>query len=176
MQRFEYLRANTIEEAVSFLTMRRGVARLLAGGTDLVPGLKNETLAPRCLVDVKALPGLDAIRLDGESLRLGALTGIRTIETSALLQDSMPFNVLAQAAATLGSVQICNRATIGGKPVPRLAVGGHGPGADRAGSDCSYPGPGRDTIGAGRDVLHRARGKPSSCRMRSSPRSGSPRH
>ncbi|MDP2659840.1 MAG: FAD binding domain-containing protein, partial [Dehalococcoidia bacterium] len=73
MQRFEYLRANTVEEAVSFLALYKGVAKLLAGGTDLIPGIKNEILAPQCLVDVKAIPDLDAIRCDGEGLRLGAL-------------------------------------------------------------------------------------------------------
>lgn len=114
MQRFEYLKATTLEQAVSFLAIRRETAKLLAGGTDLIPGLKNETLVPEYLVDIKALPGLDAIRYDEEGLCLGALTTIRAVETSSLIQNSRPFNVLAQAATTLGSVQVRNRATIGG--------------------------------------------------------------
>lgn len=114
MQRFEYLKATTVEQAVSFLALRKETAKLLAGGTDLIPDLKNETLAPEYLVDIKSLPGLAGMFYDEEGLSLGALTTIRAVETSSLIQNSRPFNVLAQAARTLGSVQVRNRATIGG--------------------------------------------------------------
>ena len=114
MHRFEYLKATTLEQAVSTLAARNGAAKLLAGGTDLLPALKEELLVPDYLVDIKALPGLDSIRYDEEGLRLGALVTIRAVETSSLIQGSRPFDVLAQAAGTLGSVQVRNRATIGG--------------------------------------------------------------
>lgn len=114
MQRFEYLKAFSIEQAISFLVTYKGAAKLLAGGTDLIPELQNDSLAPEFLVDIKGISGLDAIRYDGDSLCLGALTTIRAIETSPLILSSKPFDMLAQAAATLGSVQVRNRATIGG--------------------------------------------------------------
>lgn len=114
MQRFEYLKATTLEQALSFLAMQRGAARLLAGGTDLIAELKEGLVAPGYLVDIKALPGLDTISYDEQGLTLGALTSIRAIETSSLIQGSRPLGVLAQAAGTLGSVQVRNRATIGG--------------------------------------------------------------
>jgi aerobic carbon-monoxide dehydrogenase medium subunit len=75
--------------------------------------MKEQGLTPKYLVDIKNIPDLEYIRYDEkEGLRIGALTTIRQIETSLLIRER--FLPLAQAAKVLGSVQVRNRATIGG--------------------------------------------------------------
>ncbi|HZD39625.1 MAG TPA: xanthine dehydrogenase family protein subunit M [Terriglobales bacterium] len=87
--------------------------RFLAGGTDLVIAIKEKGLLPKYVVDLKKIPGLSGIRENNDgSIRLGALTTMREIETSALITEKFPF--LAQSAAEVGSIQIRNRATVGG--------------------------------------------------------------
>jgi CO/xanthine dehydrogenase FAD-binding subunit len=67
---------------------------------------------PGGLVNIKKIPGLSGIRENGNGLRIGALTTIREIETSALVRDKLP--VLWEAAHQFASLQVRNTATIGG--------------------------------------------------------------
>jgi carbon-monoxide dehydrogenase medium subunit len=85
----------------------------LAGGTDLVIAMKEKGWSPRYVVDLKRIPSLTGIRErpDG-SIVMGALTTMREIETSSLILKRYFF--LAQSAAEVGSIQIRNRATVGG--------------------------------------------------------------
>ena len=84
---------------------------LLAGGTDLLIAMKTKAVKPKCLIDMKGIPGIDGIEYDN-GFKLGALTTVRDVEVSALIREKIP--ALSEAAATLGSIQIRNRATIGG--------------------------------------------------------------
>lgn len=107
---FKYKRANTLKEASELLSDR---ARVMAGGTDLLVLMKKGELNPKLLVDIKGIEELQEIRFEKDgSLVLGSLVKVRTIETSPVIQEKFP--LLAQAAKTLGSVQIRNRATVGG--------------------------------------------------------------
>ncbi|MBA7653404.1 Carbon monoxide dehydrogenase medium chain [subsurface metagenome] len=111
--RFNYLEPASIEEAVSLLGKYDGKVRVIAGGTDLMVQMKDRALKPEHVVDIEYIPGLDFINYgDTEGLRIGALTTIRTLEKSAVLQERYP--VISQAAGLLGSVAIRNVATIGG--------------------------------------------------------------
>ncbi len=103
----------SLQEASRLLKENGPGGRFLAGGTDLVIAMKEKGLVPRYVVDLKKIPGLAGIResTDG-SITIGALTTMRDIETSPLLKKQYPF--LAQSAAEVGSIQIRNRATIGG--------------------------------------------------------------
>jgi carbon-monoxide dehydrogenase medium subunit len=75
--------------------------------------MKEKGLLPRYIVDLKRVPGLNGIRQNtGGSLSIGALTTMYTIETSPVIKKKYPF--LAQSAAEVGSIQIRNRATVGG--------------------------------------------------------------
>lgn len=113
LREFDYLEPSSLSEAVSLLDHYGKDARIFAGGTDLLVTMKKGELNPRYLIDIKGIPGQDYIRYDEkEGLRIGALTTIRQIETSRVIQES--FLPLAQAARALGSIQIRNRATIGG--------------------------------------------------------------
>ncbi len=85
----------------------------LAGGTDLVIAIKEKGLVPKYVVDLKRVKDLSGIReSDQGGILIGALTTMREIETSPLIKRKYPF--LAQSAAEVGSIQIRNRATIGG--------------------------------------------------------------
>lgn len=103
----------SLQEANRLLRENGPGGRFLAGGTDLVIAMKEKGLVPKYVVDLKKIPGLTGIRenTDG-SITIGALTTMREIEISPLLTRKYPF--LAQSAAEVGSIQIRNRATIGG--------------------------------------------------------------
>jgi CO/xanthine dehydrogenase FAD-binding subunit len=110
---FDFYQPATLQEASRLLKDNGPGGRFLAGGTDLVIAMKEKGLLPRYIVDLKRLPGLSGIRENSDgSISLGALTTLHEIETSALIKKKYPF--LAQSAAEVGSIQIRNRATIGG--------------------------------------------------------------
>jgi len=110
---FDFYQPTTLAEASRLLKENGPGGRFLAGGTDLVIALKEKGLLPKYLVDLKRVPGLTGIREKGDgSIIIGALTTMREIETAPLITKKYPF--LAQSAAEVGSIQIRNRATIGG--------------------------------------------------------------
>ncbi len=110
MKRFAYLRPGNMEDAIAAL-QANDEPYLLAGGTDLLIAMKTKAVKPECLIDLKGIPGIDGIEYDN-GFKIGALTTVRDIEVSPLIRQKIP--VLSEAAGTLGSIQIRNRATIGG--------------------------------------------------------------
>lgn len=109
----EFYQPASIAEACALMVEKGPGGRFLAGGTDLVIAIKEKGLSPRYLVDLKRIPGLRGIRVESDgTVRIGALTTMREVETSAAIRSRYPF--LAQSAAEVGSIQIRNRATIGG--------------------------------------------------------------
>lgn len=110
---FDYVRASTADEVVAFLQERGEAARLMMGGTDLFPGLRDGLLSPELVVDVKHLPGMRDITYDEETgLFVGAAVTMNQLVFSPDVQTHYP--LLAEAAKTVASYQIRNRATIGG--------------------------------------------------------------
>jgi carbon-monoxide dehydrogenase medium subunit len=109
----EMYQPTSLQEASRLLKEKGPGGRFLAGGPDLVIAMKEKGLVPKYVVDLKRIPGLTGIceNTDG-SIAIGALTTMREIEISPLLKRKYPF--LAQSAAEVGSIQIRNRATIGG--------------------------------------------------------------
>jgi carbon-monoxide dehydrogenase medium subunit len=110
MKGFDYLRPDNLDDA--FLALKEHEhAFLLAGGTDLLVGVNNRSLFPKLIIDLKDIPNMNSLKnQDGWSF--GSLMTIREIEVSKPILENMPF--LCQAASSLGSVQIRNRATVGG--------------------------------------------------------------
>lgn len=103
----------TLQEASRLVKDKGAGGRFLAGGTDLVIAIKEKGLIPRYVVDLKKVPDLSGIRENAAgSITIGALTTMRAIETDRLLKKKYPF--LCQSAAEVGSIQIRNRATVGG--------------------------------------------------------------
>jgi aerobic carbon-monoxide dehydrogenase medium subunit len=110
---FDFYQPTTLAEASRLLKDNGPGGRFLAGGTDLVIAMKEKGLLPKYIVDLKKVPGLTGIRENSDgSIVIGALTSMYAIETSPLITKKFPF--LAQSAAEVGSIQIRNRATIGG--------------------------------------------------------------
>lgn len=111
MPAFEYLEPRTLDEAL--LALGDPEARCLAGGVSLMVLIRNGLLAPRRLVNLKTIPGLDGISVDaGGALHLGPLARHRDLERSPLVRAGWP--VLASAARQVGSPVIRNMGTIGG--------------------------------------------------------------
>jgi carbon-monoxide dehydrogenase medium subunit len=110
---FDFYQPTTLAEASRLLKDKGPGGRFLAGGTDLVIAMKEKGLLPKYIVDLKRVPGLAGIQENGDgSLSIGALTTMYAIETSPVIQKKYPF--FAQSAAEVGSIQIRNRATVGG--------------------------------------------------------------
>jgi CO/xanthine dehydrogenase FAD-binding subunit len=90
--------------------------RPIAAGTDIIPAARDGALPDLSLLDLTPLkPVLSGIRAEGGALRIGALTTHTSISESRLVQAFMP--VLSTACGQIGSVQIRNRATLGGNIV-----------------------------------------------------------
>jgi carbon-monoxide dehydrogenase medium subunit len=107
----DYFEPKTVGEAVSLLAKYGAEAKVIAGGTDMLVDMKYKE-EPGCLINIKKLPRLSSIQENGGSLRIGALTTIRDLETSAVVREKLP--VLWESAHQFASLQIRNTATIGG--------------------------------------------------------------
>src|SRR4030095_7983484 len=107
----EYFEPKSIGDALSLLAKHGAEDKVIAGGTDVMVDIKFKE-EPGSLVNIKKIPGLTGIKEIGASLRIGALTTIRELETSALLRDKLP--VLWESAHQFASLQVRNTATIGG--------------------------------------------------------------
>jgi len=114
LTKFEYLAPKTIDEALALLSQHKGRAKVIAGGTDVVPQLKRrEIKAPQYIIDLKEIPGLDYIKYDEvNGLTLGALATIHAVETSSIIREK--FNILFQATESMASPQVRNRGTVVG--------------------------------------------------------------
>ena len=114
MRAFVYERPTVLADAVALLAELGDGARLLAGGTDLIIRLRDRSIEPAVVVDLKGSAELDAdIRtLDARGLRIGARTTMTAIAADPRIRDD--HEALAEAASVVGSVQIRNRATLAG--------------------------------------------------------------
>jgi len=110
---FELLRPTSLDAALATLERHGTEAQVIAGGTDLIPSMKQRLFAPRVLVDLKRLRDLDGVRTapDG-TLVMGALTKISALVNSALVASQFP--VLHQAARQVASPLLRNLGTLGG--------------------------------------------------------------
>ena len=113
MRPFEYERPASLADAVALLAAPDSDARLLAGGTDLIIRLRDGSMRPRTVVDLKGIAELDGdiSETDGH-LRIGG----RTVMSDILADERVrgDFEALAEGAAVVGSAQIRNRATLAG--------------------------------------------------------------
>ncbi len=113
MRAFEYERPTRLDDAIALLAEHGPDARLLAGGTDLIIRLRDGTIRPGVVVDVKRVAELDGqIRDVDGALRIGALATMTAIADDPRIRQA--FAALVDAALVVGSVQIRNRATLAG--------------------------------------------------------------
>lgn len=109
---FDYVRAGSLDEAVSALAEHGDDAKVLAGGHSLLPLMKLRLAAPEVLVDVGRLDDLRGVRDDGDHLAIGALT--RHVEVIADDLVRRHCGLVADVTATIGDPQVRHRGTIGG--------------------------------------------------------------
>jgi carbon-monoxide dehydrogenase medium subunit len=109
---FDYVRAETTEEAVALLAEHGEDAKLLAGGHSLLPLMKLRLATPSVLIDVGRVRDLSYVREDGDEIAIGALTRHHDVERSSVLVEHVP--LLARAASHVGDPQVRHRGTIGG--------------------------------------------------------------
>ena len=108
----DYTCPATLTEAIAALASHDGKATVIAGGQSLMPMLAFRLAAPKLLVDIGRLPGLDRIDISEDGVDLGALVTWRMIERDARLAQAHP--LLAAAIAHVAHYQIRNRGTVGG--------------------------------------------------------------
>lgn len=110
---FKLLRPRSIEGAVALLLKHAGEIQIVAGGTDLLPSMKQRLFTPKYLLDIRAIEELQSVRsIPGHGTEIGALVTLTTIEDSEFIRRSYP--VLREAVATVASPILRNMGTIGG--------------------------------------------------------------
>jgi CO/xanthine dehydrogenase FAD-binding subunit len=110
---FRYARPRHLSEAFDLLDQYGHDASLLAGGTDLVVGLRKGRIAPHMIVDLKRIADLaPGIELRDGRVRISAPTPLADVIADRRIRHHLP--ALADAAQTVGSAQIRNRATLTG--------------------------------------------------------------
>jgi carbon-monoxide dehydrogenase medium subunit len=113
LPQFDYIKAESTERAIDLLQEKGADARILMGGTDLFVRMRNGDLAPDVLVDIKNLPGMNTIvfsKKDG--LTVGAAVTMNALARNPDVLNHYP--LLAEAAESVASYQLRNRATVGG--------------------------------------------------------------
>jgi aerobic carbon-monoxide dehydrogenase medium subunit len=112
LPKFEFHEPATLAEACELLSRRRGKARPLAGGTDLLVNMKKRVLNPKHLISLGRIPELSRLKRVNGMLTLGACVTIAEIAASDLVSKAA--SAIGQSAGALGTPMIRNLATIGG--------------------------------------------------------------
>ncbi len=105
----EYVIPAGVQEAIACLEMYRGEARVLAGGTDVLPDMRDGKKTPRCLVDITRIPELNEIEITTEWIQVGAAVTFARIKDEPFFKRHV--HALADAAGSVGAIGIQNAAT-----------------------------------------------------------------
>jgi len=109
---FALAEPETVPEAVEILARLDGEARIIAGGTALVPTMRLGLVTPDRLVSLHRIPGLSGIHVDKGTLEIGAMTSLAALARHGALRSGWP--LLAQAAGCVATPAIRSTATLGG--------------------------------------------------------------
>ena len=109
---FEYLRPNTIPEAIALLQQHGEDAKILSGGQSLIPMMKLRIARPGYLIDINRISGLAYIKEEGGFLKIGGLTREAELESSAVIRAKYP--ILLDTAHVIADPQVRNLATVAG--------------------------------------------------------------
>jgi 4-hydroxybenzoyl-CoA reductase subunit beta len=113
LPQFKLLRPRSVEEAINYLGTHRGNVRVLAGGTDLIPSMRQKLFEPGLVLDLRGIGAMRGIKAGSDGgVQIGALTTLHAIERSELLRQH--YSVLTEAASTVASPVLRNMGTIGG--------------------------------------------------------------
>ena len=109
---FDYIRAASVEEAMEVLAKFGARARLMAGGQSLMPLLNFRLVEPEVVVDISSIGSLNSIRIDGDSVEIGASVTQSELLDWPKLKQELP--LLALALPCVGHFQTRNRGTVCG--------------------------------------------------------------
>jgi CO/xanthine dehydrogenase FAD-binding subunit len=113
VRRFELTLPSTVSDCLAALSDGGGEVKMVAGGTDLVPQMKNGLVKPTRIVDLSGVPALKVLEVGADgSLRVGAGVSARALELDSTVRTHSLS--LAEGAGVVGSFQVRNLATIGG--------------------------------------------------------------
>ncbi|HYB41481.1 MAG TPA: xanthine dehydrogenase family protein subunit M [Candidatus Methylomirabilis sp.] len=113
MRRFDLALPNSLEDCLKILADRGAQAKLLAGGTDLVPQMKNGVVKPALVVDLSAIARVRQVQEhNGQGLRIGGAVTARELEVNPAVRGA--YRAIAESGALVGSLQVRNLATVGG--------------------------------------------------------------
>jgi 4-hydroxybenzoyl-CoA reductase subunit beta len=112
LHEYTYHRPSTLREAAALLAAHPGRARLIAGGTDLVPNMKHGLFTPEHLIALRQIPELHGIEERDGELVIGAAESLGAVSRHPLVRARFP--ALAQAAGSVAGPQLRNMGTIGG--------------------------------------------------------------
>ncbi|HHY77664.1 MAG TPA: xanthine dehydrogenase family protein subunit M [Clostridiales bacterium] len=113
MNKFQYFKPATLDEASDILLQYGEEAKILNGGTDLLVRMRDKMIKPKVVVDIKDIPELKEIKYtEEEGLFIGAAVTMNEIVCSDIILEK--YKILAEAAHEVGSYQLRNRATVTG--------------------------------------------------------------
>ena len=112
MQNYQFYGPTTVEEALNILSEKGDGCKIIAGGTDLIPGLRNEEILPDGVLNIMEIDELKGIGEEDDIIRIGPTTTFTEIIQSQVIQRCLP--LLVEAASSVGGPPIRNRGTIGG--------------------------------------------------------------
>ncbi|HEV8536280.1 MAG TPA: xanthine dehydrogenase family protein subunit M [Candidatus Limnocylindria bacterium] len=108
---FDYQVAKDVAQAIELLASSGGEGKVLAGGQSLIPLMKFRLAQPALLIDINRVPGLSAVRENGE-LRIGALIRETDLEMNPIIRQRYP--IIVDTASVIADPLVRNMATIGG--------------------------------------------------------------
>ncbi len=109
---FQLLRPRTIDDAVSLMVKHDGEVKIVAGGTDLLPSMKQKLFTPEFVLDLRGVTELRGIRSSADGTGIGALTTLTAVEHSPVIRSVYP--VLHEAVKSVASPVLRNMGTLGG--------------------------------------------------------------
>jgi CO/xanthine dehydrogenase FAD-binding subunit len=110
---FAYFDPKTVRQAVRLLQKHQGVAKVLAGGTDLFLRMRHRAVMPHVVIDLKRIKALSGVRYSSQNgLRIGATATHAEVETHPAVRQH--YGALAEAAGWVGSMQTRHRGTVAG--------------------------------------------------------------
>lgn len=113
--KFEYHAPSSLDEAIKLLAQGDGDVKVLAGGHSLLPLMKLRLAQPSAVVYIGNIQGLKGIRVEGNTVVVGAMTTHADVARSAELKQRLP--ILAECAEVIGDLQVRNVGTVGGSLV-----------------------------------------------------------
>jgi aerobic carbon-monoxide dehydrogenase medium subunit len=112
VRRFDLAVPGSVDDCLKVLAGDPAGAKLLAGGTDLLPQMKNGLVKPARVVDLSGVAELRTLAADGRELHIGAAVTARELELDPAVRTR--YTAIAESGALVGSVQVRNLATVGG--------------------------------------------------------------